>query len=176
MQDNALGQFHDSPVIMAILEAVATEYQRFENVAYDVLTKVDLSLAVGDILDVMGKIARVQRLGRSDDDYRAIIQVAIAANDSDGGAEQLIWIVAQLVGTDVQYVQEGTMNLSIYYESDDTLSSDLITEMTDLMNRAVSAGVFWQILASEATLTGRYGDDTYGAGYYGSVIANGIGA
>jgi hypothetical protein len=176
MHDDALGQFWDSPVVQAIMNAIAIEIQRFEDVAYDFLTKRLLDNAVGDILDRIGKIARVQRLGRSDDDYRLIIQVAIAARDSDGGAEQLIWIASNLVGEDVQYVQEGTMNLSLYYDSDDTLSDDLVTELTQLMNIAVSAGVFWQLVAGESTLTGRYDDDTYGAGYYGTVVANGIGS
>jgi hypothetical protein len=166
-QDTLLSQFASSPIINAYVKAIVDEIQRFEDVAYDVLDKRLLANATGDILDQIGKVVRVDRLGRTDDDYRLIIQVAIAANDSDGGAEQIIWIASQLVGADVMYTQEGTANFTLQYFSDDTLSSDLQEEALDLIGRAVPAGVQWRLIASEETLTGQYDVDTFGAGRYG---------
>lgn len=170
LRDDMLSQFFGDPVHTAISDAVATEIQRFEDVAYDVLTKRLLDNAVGDILDVIGRIARVDRLGRTNDDYRKIIQVAVAARASDGGAEQITWIASQLVNADVMYYQEGVANFTLQYESDDTLSDDLKAEALILIGRAVSAGVSWRLVAGEATNTGKYDADTYGAGRYGTMI------
>jgi hypothetical protein len=170
LSDDMLTQFYGDAVHEAISAAIALEYQRFENVAHDVLTKRLLENSVGDILDQWGSLVRVDRLGRTDDDYRAIIQVAIAANDSDGGAEQVTWIASQLVGADVRYVQEGTANVRLEYYSDDTLSDDLATEAVRLIGKAMPAGVSWMLVASEATLEGQYDVDTYGAGRYGAII------
>lgn len=170
LRDDMLSQFFGDPVHEAISDAIALEYQRFENVAYDVLTKRLLENAVGDILDVIGRIARVDRLGRTDDDYRKIIQVAIASRDSDGGAEQIIWIASQLVDAPVQYVRISAAAFELHYESDDTLSDDLKEEAINLINQATPAGVWWRLIATESTDGARYDEDTYGAGTYGTVI------
>lgn len=170
MSDNMLSQFHGDPVHEAISKVIADEYQLFENVAHDVLTKRDLDSAVGDILDQWGTVAGVDRLGRSDDDYRNIIKVALAANASDGGAEEIIWIATVLVRAEVHYIQEGTAYFTLQYVSDSTLSDDLKTEAIELINRAAPAGVGWRLIAGEETDTGRYDADTFGAGYYGTVI------
>jgi hypothetical protein len=171
LSDDMLTQFHGDPVHEAISAAIALEYQRFENVAYDVLNKNLLENSVGLILDnIWGKIARVDRLGRTDDDYRKIIQVAIASNDSDGGAEQIIWIASQLVNADVMYTQEGTANFTLQYVSDDALSDELQAEAIDLIGRAVPAGVQWRINAGGETNTGQFDVDRFGAGRFGTRI------
>lgn len=170
LSDDMLTQFYGDPIHEEISAIIALEYQRFENVAYDVLDKRLLENSVGDILDMWGSLVRVDRLGRSDDDYRKIIQVAIAANDSDGGEEQIIWIASQLVDADVQYIQMGTAYFQLQYASDDALSSDLATEAINLIGRAVPAGVGWRLVATEETDGAYYDVDTYGAGTYGTVI------
>jgi hypothetical protein len=126
--------------------------------------------AEGVQLDVLGKIARVQRLGRTDDDYRKIIQVANAARDSNGGAEDIIWIASQLVSADVRYINEGEANFRLEYYSDDTLSEDLQAEAIELITRATPAGVSWRMTATEETGGGEYDVSTYGAGTYGTLI------
>ncbi len=167
LRDDMLGAFYGDPVHEAIADAISLEYQRFENVAYDVLDKRLLENSVGDILDQWGVLVRVQRLGRTDYDYRRIIQVAIAANDSDGGAEQIMWIASQLVGAPVRYTQEGTANFTLQYLDDDALSDELKAEALELIGRAVPAGVQWRLLAGGKTNIGFYDNDTFGAGRYG---------
>lgn len=168
LSDDMLTQFYGDPVHEDIAAAIALEYQRFENVAYDVLDKRLLENSVGDILDQWGVLVRVDRLGRSDDDYRRIIQVAIASNDSDGGADQITWIASQLVAADVMYTQEGTAFFTLQYFSDETLSADLLEEAIELIGRAVPGGVGWRLIVSEETTPGQYDVDTYGAGTYGA--------
>ncbi len=170
LRDDMLSQFYGDPVHQAIADAISLEDQRFEDVAHKVLTHRMLDNAEGVQLDVLGKIARVQRLGRTDDDYRKIIQVANAAKDSDGGAEQITWIATQLVGADVRYLQEGTRFFTLQYESDTPMSVDLQAEALELIGRAVSAGVAWRLIFGAATNTGKYDSDTYGAARYGTRI------
>jgi hypothetical protein len=173
LRDDMLTQFHNDPVHTAIADAISLEYQRFENVAYDVLDKNLLNNSVGLILDnIWGKIARVDRLGRSDDDYRKIIQVAIAASDSDGGAEDIIWIASQLVGASVRYLQEGEAFFTLQYEAapDAPMSADLQAEALELIGRAVPAGVAWRLIWGSDVNTGIYDEDTYGTGRYGARI------
>lgn len=167
LRDDMLSQFFGDPVHTAIADAISLEYQRFENVAYDVLTDRMLANAEGVNLDVLGALVRVNRLDRVDDDYRKIIQVAIAANDSDGGAEQITWIATQLMPADVMYTQEGEANFTLQYFSDDSLSAELQEEAIDLIGRAVPPGVSWRLLASEETIPGQYDVDTFGTGTYG---------
>lgn len=170
LSDDHLTQFYGDAVHEAISSVIALEYQRFENVAYDVLNKRLLANAVGDILDDWGSLARVDRLGRTDDDYRLIIQVAIAAADSDGGADQISWIATQLVGADVMYTQEGEANFSLQYFSRDALSDDLKAEAIELIGRAVPAGVSWRLINGWDTDSGQYDVSTFGAGTYGVLI------
>jgi hypothetical protein len=171
LREDKLGQFWGDEVTDEWCGAIAAEIQRVEDLIYDMAIKTLLDNAVGEILDWLGGIVRVSRLGRTDDDYRKIIQVAIAANDSDGGAEQIIWIASQLVNADVRYVQEGTARFRLDYFSDETLSDELKEEALDLIGRAVSAGVAWTLKASEEGADeGEYDVSTFGAGTYGTVI------
>ncbi len=170
LRDDMLSQLYGDPVHEAIADACSLEYQRFEDVAHKVLTNRMLDNAEGVQLDILGKIARVQRLSRTDDDYRKIIQVANAARDSDGGAEQIIWIATQLVGADVMYTQEGTANFTLQYVSDDSLSELLQAETIELIGRAVSAGVQWRLIAGGETNTGQFDVDRFGAGRFGTRI------
>jgi hypothetical protein len=174
-QDDLLGQFWDSPVIKALAEVLAIEYQRFEDVAYDMLTKRLLDNAVGVILDRIGKIARVNRLGRTDDEFRAIIQVAIAARDSDGGAEQIIWIASQLVGESVRYIQEGKAYFELHYTTEVALSDALLDEALDLIGRAPSAGVGWRLIYIDTSSGGTFDVDTFGAAEFGRVVGGEVG-
>jgi len=170
LRDDMLSQFYGDPVHTAISDAVAVELQRVEDVITSMFSLMQLDNAVGDVLDQIGRLARVDRLGRSDADYRKIIQVAIAVRDSDGGAEDLMWIAGQLVDATVRYIQIGTAYFELHYESDDTLSDDLKAEAITLIGRAVSAGVGWRLLATEATDGALYDEATYGAETYGTVI------
>ncbi len=171
LRDDMLSQFFGDPVHTAISDAIALEYQRFENVAYDVLTDRMLANAEGVNLDVLGALVRVSRLGRTDDDYRKIIQVAIAARDSDGGADQIIWIASQLFTADVRYVQESALpHFRLEYYSDEALSEELTAEALFLIGIAVPPAVSWRIQATFATGGAEYDVSTYGAGTYGAII------
>lgn len=170
LRDDMLSQFYGDPVHEAIADAISLEDQRFEDVAHKVLTHRMLDNAEGVNLDKLGRIARVSRLGRTDDDYRRIIQVANAARDSDGGAEQIIWIASQLVNANVMYTNEGEANFVLQYFSDDALSDELKAEAIDLITRATTAGVSWRMIQGSVTDPAQYDVDTFGAGTFGTVI------
>jgi len=156
LRDDMLGQFYGDPVHTAISDAIATEYQRFEDVAYDVLTKRLLDNAVGDILDVIGRIARVDRLGRSDDEYRAIIQVWIAARDSDGGIDQIIWLVNQMVGISVEYRPYPPASYRITYETGSPITAQTALDVARALEIASPAGVGYQLVEGTTDDSGAF--------------------
>jgi hypothetical protein len=171
MREDKLGQFWGDEVTDAWIAAIATEIQRVEDLIYDMAQNTLLDNATGEILDWLGGIARVSRLGRTDNDYRKIIQVAIATRDSDGGADDIIWIASQLVDADVRYVRESEYpHFRLEYYSDDTLSDELLKEALFLIGIAVPPGVSWYLQATELTDGGEYDVSTYGAGTYGTVL------
>lgn len=165
-----LGQFKRDPPMQQLVEAIVLEVQRCEDVMHDVLTKRLLPNAVGVILDDIGKTVRVDRLSRTDTEYRRIIQVAIAANDSDGGAEQIVWIATQLVGEPVRYVREGVARLRLEYTTSQTLTEAYLTEAMQLIGRSISAGVAWTLVVNDTSDGARYDVSTYGAGRYAHVV------
>jgi hypothetical protein len=171
MREDKLGQFWGDEVTDEWIAAIATEIQRVEDLIFAMATNTLLDNATGEILDWLGGTARVSRLGRTDNDYRKIIQVAIAARDSDGGADDIIWIASQLVNADVRYIQEGALpHFRLEYYSDETLSDELLAEALFLIGIAVPPGVSWRLQATEATDGAEYDVSTYGAGTYGTII------
>lgn len=168
---DTLSQFWAAPKLQAVVGAFAAEVQRFEDFAYSVLTDRMLDAATGDVLDQIGKIPRVARLGRTDTEYRRIIKVAIAARNSDGGAEEIIWIATQLFGETVRYVQEGAAHYRLEYITDAApLSAGFVAEAVDLITRATPAGVGFVILTGTVTTSSRFDEGTFDAATFGTVV------
>lgn len=151
LRDDMLSQFFGDPVHEAISDAIALELQRFENVAHDVLTKRLLGNAVGDILDVIGRLARVDRLGRTDDEYRAVIQVVLAAYDSDGGIDQILWIMQNLLDATCEYRIYPPAAYRLTCLTDTPISSQQEEDAARVMELATSAGVGYQLSEGDDT-------------------------
>ncbi len=145
LRDDMLSQLYADPVHEAIADAIALEDQRFEDVAYDVLTKRLLDNATGDILDVIGRIARVDRLGRTDDEYRSVIQVWIAAHDSDGGIDQILWIVQTLLSEVCEYRIYPPAAYRLTYVTATPISAQQVEDAAAVIDLATSAGVGYQL-------------------------------
>lgn len=145
LRDDMLSQLYDDPVHEAIADAISLEYQRIENVAHDVLTKRLLDNATGDILDVIGKVVRVDRLSRTDDEYRAMIQVWIAAHDSDGGIDQILWIVNTLLTQTCEYRIYPPAAYRLTYVTGTPISTQQAEDAATIIDLATSAGVGYQL-------------------------------
>jgi hypothetical protein len=173
LRDDMLSQFFGDPVHEAISDAIALELQRFENVAYDVLTKRLIDNAVGDILDVFGRIARVDRLGRTDDEYRAVIQVVLVAHDSDGGVDQILWIFNQLTEAVVEYRIYPPASYRLVYETDPSkfASAQQTEDRVKIQELATAAGVGYQLVEGTTEDAGSFRFDVgpgFDEGYFAS--------
>lgn len=94
--------YKNAAVVDGILKALLLRLQAKENDLYALLDDIQLSnhpLAGGpwQILDQLGAIVGVKRLGRSDADYLAAIKVKIRINRSHGLAEDIIQITALVI-------------------------------------------------------------------------------
>lgn len=169
LKADILGQFHGDPVALAICDVVGDELQRLENLLYDVAVKSRLgSDAEGAILDRLGKIVRALRLSLDDERYLKLIKVAIASSDSDGGVDDVLWIINQLTDENVRYYQKKPRAGRLEYTSTDPVTGEFQDEAVRLIEKAAPAGVNVEICEGIPDLVRQY--DTgpgYGTGAYG---------
>ena len=75
-----LPRFRESDRIKAIVEALVEELQELEDVIFESITKRYLAVAEGENLDVYGILLEQPRNGRTDEDYRRLLESKILAN------------------------------------------------------------------------------------------------
>lgn len=121
-KDRALPQYHNSPRLMKLLEVYAGQYQDLEDLLSDFLNKRSLEEATGDILDRYGLILGWPRYGFSDDEYRDFLRIAVQINIADGTAVHIINTLADLTQSTIRFMQRGTANYDVSWETSDTLS------------------------------------------------------
>ena len=89
-----LAQYQDSPRLKDLICSFLERLQELETATIAVHTNVlNIDLAAGVNLDLLGKIVGEARDGRTDDVYRNALRVRVLINISDGKIEQLIAIV-----------------------------------------------------------------------------------
>jgi len=96
-------QFEDKPNIVGTLDAFLQETQKVEDLAFEVNSAFDLDTAIGEQLDVIGRLIGETRQGKSDELYRAAIRNRIVANSADGTIDNIISIVKNSLGPSVTY-------------------------------------------------------------------------
>lgn len=84
-----LSQFRDKPKIRALVAAMAEATQVLEDETYDLVGSLDLSVATGWSLNVLGSRVFEQRRGLSDEEYRSIIRGKIRALRGGGTAQDI---------------------------------------------------------------------------------------
>lgn len=92
-------QFHGRPRIETYLAVLLSEVQELQNAAWQVLFALDLATARGASLDLLGKIVKRPRDGYDDDVYRLLLKVEILVLRSKGRPEDLLAILALLLGS-----------------------------------------------------------------------------
>lgn len=98
-------QYKDSPNMLGILEAMAYEFDLLDQAMVELdFELLNIDDSVGVQLDMLGRLANLPRLGRSDDLYRAAIRIAFRTHNS-GTPEQILSAVKDLTGsTDIEYI------------------------------------------------------------------------
>ena len=144
-----LSQYDDSPRFRALLEILADQVQPLENVTYEVLTERLLDAAKGVQLDIygiiVGGIART-RAGRTDDDYRKLILIAVRVNNTNATAEEAIQIVADLVETTVYYTQHNPAHYRLEWILGTPSEQQWLDGINAQMPRITASGVSWSLV------------------------------
>lgn len=144
--DLVLSQFEESDRLRGLVEYIGDEIQRAEDLAWDLLDKRILANAVGVILDVFGKIVLADRLNADTDaEYRGVIAVAAAANNSDSSATRVAWVASQLVGVAVRYMWDGPASINLEYETDAGPDSDHVARIDTMIVRSLPGGVSYRL-------------------------------
>lgn len=119
--------FKDKPRIREVVVALPRQLSIFEQVADQVKNERGLDVAVGVQLDRLGEIIGEKRLGRTDEDYRRVLQFRIFVNISKGRPSDVNYVVKFLSqGDDVQYLESYPASVYMFtsgYEANATIST-----------------------------------------------------
>lgn len=94
-------KFKDKPTVLALLQIYLEEVQELEDAIWDSGQQRLIVNAIGEYLDVWGKVLNVPRGGLDDEMYRIRLQVELLLLRSSGTVPELVTIYKLLVPTSV---------------------------------------------------------------------------
>jgi len=129
--------------IVKLLRSLVGPAQDVENAFQQLLTGRFVDTAIGEQLDIIGKIVGQPRNGQDDDTYRRFIRAEIRANRSDGVFEDLIAVAELVVGdaaTTIVTRNEGTATARVLVDGG-SITPTVAAALVAFMVRAKAAGV-----------------------------------
>ncbi|HKL76973.1 MAG TPA: DUF2612 domain-containing protein, partial [Gammaproteobacteria bacterium] len=137
-KDRLTSQYDDATKLQGLVGLWAGRMQGVEDAAYEVLTERWVDVAVGAQLDGMGEIVGEPRLGRTDTEYRAAIEIRVSLNRSGGEPERIIEFLRRIAGADkVEYREIHPAKIELYVTSD--VSFEDAKRVRDLVPAAVGS-------------------------------------
>jgi len=97
-QDNLISQFADKTNLDGMIDAYVEQVQIVERVLFDLLEDRGLASAVGEQLDVLGRLIKQPREGRNDANYRAALSARVGLNLGSGTMENVISMLKSVAG------------------------------------------------------------------------------
>ena len=92
-------QWKSKPNMEGVIRSLVGGYPEMETMFFDLMNKtLNIELAEGAQLDVIGEIVGQERLGFADDFYRILIRVRIGINVSEGEPARIISTAKTLTG------------------------------------------------------------------------------
>lgn len=131
--------FKDRHNIEGFVKSFIQPVQEIEDQTWIYLSGIILATCVGDVLDKYGAIVGVARNGRLDTPYRLAIKIQIALNKSNGLGEDVISILALLLGTDFTYTESPPA--SFFVETKIVTNNDLTRTLLYLVQHARAAAI-----------------------------------
>lgn len=125
------------------IATLATPFQSLESCLQQLLTERSIDTAVGEQLNVIGRIVGQPRNGLSDDDYRRYIRARITTNRANGTIANLITVTDLIVYDDDAYYEidnQGAACVVIRIQ-DLAITEDLADIVASFLKDTVSAGV-----------------------------------
>jgi hypothetical protein len=140
----------DKPRVEALLIAFAEQIQALETVNVDLITERSIASAIGEQLDVLGRIVGEVRRGADDEPYRNRIRVRVLVNRSNGTIPELLEILRVFEGwpapdtsssaTRFRASLRETATMQLFLQIF-TLPANTLAEMRILLRRIKPAGV-----------------------------------
>lgn len=125
------------PIANQLLAASLKEVKLLEDCIFEILNKLNIEGAEGDLLDKIGALVGAYRSGRVDSDFRDYIYLRIAINTADGQLDRIIQITKILTKStvvSVQPVYPAGLNINV----NGTVINDFVTTA---IQRITAAGV-----------------------------------
>lgn len=172
-----LAQFKEKDKLMAVLSAFTDQIQAVENVLQELLDERNIDVAVGDVLDLFGKVVGQPREGRTDDDFRLWIKARILINKSSGLTEEMYTVLKlitghmdsgdfQLTETAVGYPAHFDVQTNFALGSlDPQVIYDILNEM-----RAITVDFTYTYALNDPIARYDVAGAGYDEGYYGQTI------
>lgn len=135
--DLLIQAYQDRPKFVQVLQTLTKQCEDIELAIYEFFTEFSINTAVGNQLDLIGRIVGLDRDGRDDDSYRTLLKIKIEINFSAGTPESLIKTAVSLYSAaNVQYVPiypakvqlwtDGTIGLYQEYDLELDVPGDLM--------------------------------------------------
>ena len=112
-------QFKGQPDLAALLTSYITQIQDIEGVLFELIDERLLASAVGEQLDIIGRIVGEDRNGNTDDDYRILITARILINRSNGRIPEIndvLGLMASVVDPAISWSLEERPPACFYVE------------------------------------------------------------
>jgi len=99
-QSRLLSQWQDKPNMSGLVKSIMQSIQEIEDTLTQIKDNMNIFDAVGEQLDIIGKLVGLERAGMDDATYRAEILKQISINRSDGTPEIIISLMEAATQTD----------------------------------------------------------------------------
>lgn len=153
MKEAFLPEWRNGSNALLLLEIFGEEMQLVEDVICQLIVDRVLTAAEGVNLDQYGELVDLERLGRTDDEYRLAIQAKIKANTRGHLAAQVGEIASVLLKSDTikaRYLSGGGAYFQVEYTPDSPLSPEHLGQAVMILQDMAPAGVLLG-LVTEAT-------------------------
>ena len=138
-------QYKDAPNFNKVLEVLATPFDDLVIVFARLKNILDLELAEGAQLDLIGQIVEEKRNGRLDPDYLKGIRFKIFKNTSRGFVDDVVKALKFITSASkVIYSDNPPASYTIY-----TDGTDLTNDIKFLMDKVTAAGISLIVYASD---------------------------
>lgn len=151
------------------LRAVLGPAQDLEDTFQNLIINRRVDFAVGESLDILGRLVVEPRNGLDDETYRRRIRARVATNDSDGLINEIINIVRLIMSKDTVVhvyndVVTGGGNVRVHI-IDPNVTGALATVIVKFLNDAVLAGVRVIVTVSQSEPAFRFNTGPGFGGY-----------
>lgn len=116
VKDLVIFQFADKENYNNLLKIFTDQCDEIETMLFQLLNERWLDLAIGAQLDLLGRILDVERGGREDDSYRALLNLKVSINIASGEPESVISAIRGVFDTvtEIQYIPEYPGKFAIW--------------------------------------------------------------